>query len=85
MVDFIDLANGQRFLLSRILGDEDDDFVKMENVHSSSTLDGSVLSQPQQAQLGGASSMGETPFLSKSAEAELYLLLISIFSLGENE
>ena len=70
MVDFIDLANGHRQLLQRLLDGGDDDFAKMENEYSYSSSSNSMTSQ----QSYGSEGTAPAPLLSKSAEAELYLL-----------
>ena len=74
MVDFVDLANGHRYLLGRIL-DADDDFAKIENDYPSQTTTTGVqyYENPSQSALDSYIG-GSTPVLSKSAEAELYLL-----------
>jgi hypothetical protein len=74
MADFIDLANAHRHLLQRILNDEDDDFFKIESDHPTTQSvypDGSTLNSPQTA---ADAHIASSPVLSKSAEAELYLL-----------
>jgi hypothetical protein len=75
MADFMDLANAHRHLLQRILNDEDDDFFKIENDHPTTTQsvypDGSTLNSPHTA---ADAYIASSPVLSKSAEAELYLL-----------
>lgn len=68
MTDFIDLANAHRYLLERILNDEDDDFAKIENDHHTTQQ---YTYPPQTA---ANAYVASTPVLSKSAEAELYLL-----------
>ena len=80
MVDFIDLANGHRQLLQRLLDGGDDDFAKMENEYSYSSSSGirndnpSSSSMTSQQQSYGSEATAPAPLLSKSAEAELYLL-----------
>mmetsp|Transcript_96543 Transcript_96543/g.144469 ORF Transcript_96543/g.144469 Transcript_96543/m.144469 type:complete len:532 (+) Transcript_96543:99-1694(+) len=69
MTDFIELASSSRWLLDRVLG-EDDDFVKLEHHDGPSTPDDSIL----YAMPYSDEAAGPRPFLSKSAEAELYLL-----------
>lgn len=76
MVDFVDLANGHRYLLGRIL-DADDDFAKIDypsqpQQASSTTAYYDATSQSQSPM--DYAYVGSTPVLSKSAEAELYLL-----------
>ena len=74
MVDFVDLANGHRYLLERIL-DADDDFAKIENDYPSQSTTTSVqYYDASQSQSALDSYIGATPVLSKSAKAELYLL-----------
>lgn len=73
MVDFVDLANGHRYLLERML-EADDDFAKMEHDVSLPQQAGYYESPPQSAMDSTTYMMGSTPVLSKSAEAELYLL-----------
>lgn len=79
MVDFVDLAESSRWLLQRFLGDDNDDFVNLEG-------DGQQAAAAATAAHGGGDNILHTfvyedsmnvqtrPFLSKSAEAELYLL-----------
>ncbi|CAJ1965345.1 unnamed protein product [Cylindrotheca closterium] len=77
MVDFVDLANGHRYLLERILGAADDDFAKIENDYPASNgfQYETTTAQSSQSALDSSSYYtGSTPVLSKSAEAELYLL-----------
>ena len=80
MVDFIDLANGHRQLLQRLLDGGDDDFAKMENEYSYSSSSGirndnsNSNSMTSQQQSYGSEGTAPAPLLSKSAEAELYLL-----------
>ena len=75
MVDFVDLANGHRYLLERILN-TDDDFAKIENDYPAASTNGYSYETAAQSQSALDSSYytGSTPVLSKSAEAELYLL-----------
>lgn len=77
MVDFVDLANGHRYLLERILNN-DDDFSKMEDDYPSqqtASTNGYYDAPPQsQSAMDSTFVVGSTPVLSKSAEAELYLL-----------
>jgi hypothetical protein len=67
-MDFVNLANGHRYLLQRVL-DGDDDFAKIEYTNDKNIM---LISQQQQA--SGYYDTTSTPILSKSAEAELYLL-----------
>ena len=90
MVDFVDLATSSSWLVQRVLGqvvayDDEDDFANLEvnnPISSASPYDNMNMANNGgtsggNAGMGGADSytMVETrPFLSKSAEAELYLL-----------
>jgi len=68
MVDFLDLATSSRWLIERALSQQDDDFAQLD-VSSSSAASPTL---PDDGYSYGAT---ETrPVLSKSAEAELYLL-----------
>ena len=71
----MDLANGHRYLLERML-DTDDDFGRIDNDNpSQSTMTSNVqYNGASQTQSAMDSYIGSTPVLSKSAEAELYLL-----------
>jgi hypothetical protein len=79
MVDFIDLAESSRWLIERILskGDNnDDDFVNLE-VSDAGGGDATRNDGILNSFVYGSSSQQQqppSPFLSKSAEAELYLL-----------
>jgi hypothetical protein len=77
MVDFIDLAESSRWLIERVLSssnnDNNDDFVNLEVAPGEQQYDRNdniVNSFMQDSHQGS----GPRPFLSKSAEAELYLL-----------
>ena len=88
MVDFIELANGSRWLIDRALSsnnNNDDDFTRLENIGGGGIQqpDDSILnsmSYPTSETSGittGSGNGGDwrtQPFLSKSAEAELYML-----------
>ena len=82
MVDFIDLANSHRWLLQRVLdggGAADDDFAKIETGSdtSSSGQSNNAAQQTYYYNYDTVTINGTTspaPLLSKSAEAELYLL-----------
>jgi hypothetical protein len=72
MTDFIELASSSRWLLDRVLG-EDDDFAKLEyneGNNAATPPDDSILNSVPYSN----ETSGPGPFLSKSAEAELYLL-----------
>lgn len=70
MFDFIELAASSRHLIERALG-EDDDFAKIENDGGGND---SILTQTASAYGNTYYYTDSTPLLSKTAEAELYLL-----------
>jgi hypothetical protein len=79
MIDFVDLAESSRWLLERFLGDDNDDFVNLEMDSSpgssaSATNTGSSDNILQSFVYEDTMNVNTRPFLSKSAEAELYLL-----------
>ena len=81
MVDFIDIAESSRFVIDRFLRESDDDFVNLETNVGSSPLSQETKTQPANGNFLNALVNEESymvtstrPFLSKSAEAELYLL-----------
>lgn len=73
MVDFLDLATTSRWMIQRALGEQDDDFSKIDSDANSPDND-SILTQLQEQSDSTYQSTETRPFLSKSAEAELYLL-----------
>jgi len=70
MFDFVELATSSHQLLGRVLG-EDDDFAKIER--DGGGAEGGNDSILQQS-ASSAFYTDSTPLLSKTAEAELYLL-----------
>jgi hypothetical protein len=76
MADFIELAEGSRWLLERYLGggSDNDDFVNLEATPGHAHNGGGSDNILQSTMYDESSSPDATPFLSKSAEAELYLL-----------
>jgi hypothetical protein len=80
MVDFVNLAESSRYILERFLGDDSDDFVNLEMdvppgplesiIHSGSREENNLQSFVYEDSMN----VNTRPFLSKSAEAELYLL-----------
>lgn len=86
MVDFVDLAESSRWLIDRVLRSQDDDFVNLEAASATgpageSSFPGAsgAASPPSDSILKSlvyedAYTATTTPFLSKSAEAELYML-----------
>jgi hypothetical protein len=90
MVDFVDLAESSRWLLERALGatgrEESDDFVNLELDPNNAGQEGSssssggggstgnILYSFYETEDGAYTSATTRPLLSKSAEAELYLL-----------
>lgn len=74
MYDFVDLALTSRQLIDRALA-ADDDFAKIENDTGNNDAGSMGMGTSSSPYYGQAiSSSDATPFLSKSAEAELYLL-----------
>lgn len=79
MADFIELAESSRLLINRFLGGaENDDFVNLETepLVDSASAGGAVKGQTtdHQNDYSFDAPASSSPFLSKSAEAELYLL-----------
>ena len=76
MVDFLELASTSRWLIDRALRDQDDDIVQLQVPSSGAPPENdSILYQMQeQEDVAYYGDAGTRPFLSKSAEAELYLL-----------
>jgi hypothetical protein len=76
MVDFFDLATSSRWMIQRALREQDDDFTLLDVSSSATPPDNdSILSLLQEQEDSAYQSGAEArPFLSKSAEAELYLL-----------
>lgn len=68
MFDFIELATSSRQLMERALAG-DDDFAKMENDRGNDSILHQTYSSSENSYYTES-----TPFLSKTAEAELYLL-----------
>ena len=84
MVDFLDVATSSRWIIDRMLGDAgDDDFAQLDTSSSSS---GAIHESgaTYHADASTAAVTSTRPFLSKSAEAELYLLATN-FLLCKNE
>ena len=84
MVDFLDVATSSRWIIDRMLGDAgDDDFAQLDTPSSSS---GAIHESGANyyADASPAAMASTRPFLSKSAEAELYLLATN-FLLCKNE
>ncbi|KAG7356408.1 UAA transporter family protein [Nitzschia inconspicua] len=77
MVDFVDLAESSRWLLERFLGDANDDFVNLEAADGSGPAAVTGIANDNvllQTFVYEDLNVKTSPFFSKSAEAELYLL-----------
>ena len=88
MADFIDIVESSRWLIDRVLSsNENDDFVNLESVSTSaaaqqteiqsaasSTTNDNILNALVNEDNISYTATSPSPFLSKSAEAELYLL-----------
>lgn len=88
MADFIDIVESSRWLIDRVLSsNENDDFVNLESVSTSaaaqqteiqsaasSNTNDNILNALVNEDNISYTATSPSPFLSKSAEAELYLL-----------
>ena len=88
MADFIDIVESSRWLIDRVLSsNENDDFVNLESVSTSaaaqqteiqsaasSNTNDNILNALVNEDHISYTATSPSPFLSKSAEAELYLL-----------
>ena len=88
MADFIDIVETSRWLIDRVLSsNENDDFVNLESVSTSaaaqqteiqsaasSNTNDNILNALVNEDNISYTATSPSPFLSKSAEAELYLL-----------
>jgi hypothetical protein len=88
MADFIDIVESSRWLIDRVLSsNENDDFVNLESVSTSaaaqqteiqaaasSNTNDNILNVLVNEDNISYTATSPSPFLSKSAEAELYLL-----------
>jgi hypothetical protein len=88
MADFIDIVESSRWLIDRVLSsNENDDFVNLESVSTSAAAQQTEIQSAASSNTNdnilnvlvnedniSYTATSPSPFLSKSAEAELYLL-----------